>query len=493
MHSDVIPDTLPELVDQAVQAAAATFPEFRRTTGSGRAALLRGISDGLGRAAEDLAAIAEKETGLSQGRLTGEIAQTQVDLRTLADWVEAGNHLGLLHDPPSDDFPLGPRPDLRKFLVPVGVVLNFAASNFPFAFSVAGVDTASALAAGCPVVVKAHPGHPQTSLQTFVVIAEAIAAQPGVPRDIVQLIFGEQAGVRALRDPGIAAASFTGSLAAGRALAAIAASREVPIPFYGELGSINPVVVTPGALEDGSRAIAQEFVDAFTDSAGQVCTKPGLLFLPEGSGLDEQFADAVAAVEEHRMLYPLLGARYAQRRDETLAIPGIRVIAPGSVRTDDDGQVWVRPTVVALGAADAAEEHLEAVADEVFGPLSVVIEYRDVREVLAALGRLVPGSLTVSVHVAETEEVELADLVADLQYLAGRVVVNEWPMAVYITPAQHHGGPSPATTLDVPAATSVGPGSLARFQRAVAWQNAPLRLLPREIRDSVLEGEFDGR
>jgi NADP-dependent aldehyde dehydrogenase len=475
-----VTDTTPEELDSALDEAQQAFTALRSTTGAQRAELLRAIAAGLDGARDDLAAIADTETGLGLPRLLGEIRQTRVDLGILADWIEAGRHLNLQRDEPDVANPLSARPEMVKFAVPVGVVLNFAASNFPFAFSVAGVDTAAALAAGCSVVVKAHPGHPLTSAATASIIDAAVSAA-GLPVGTVRVVFGDAAGTSALADRRVRAASFTGSVSGGRFLASVAAARPDPIPFYGELGSINPVVVTPGALDDRGPDLAREYVGIVSESAGQACTKPGLLFAPAGHALASVIADAASSVPEHRMLYPGLGEGYARRRQEVLAVPGVRAVVPGATRVDENGNTWVTPSVYAV-SLPTLEEHRDVLAEEAFGPLSIVVEYDDVADALHALPRVVQGSLTLSVHLAESEQGDLADAVVGLQGMAGRVIVNEWPAAVHITATQHHGGPFPSTTLDVPAATSVGPSSLGRFQRSVSWQNPPRALLPVEVR-----------
>ncbi|WJL96745.1 aldehyde dehydrogenase family protein [Microbacterium sp. ET2] len=467
-------------VETALARATEALSWYRDTSGAERADFLVAIADELESVSEQLVTIARRETGLGEDRLSGEVAQTRVNLGLLADWVREDRDRRPVHDPADPGFPRGARPDIRRTLVPVGVALNFAASNFPFAFSVAGVDSAGALAAGCPVVVKAHPGHPATSRAS----ADAVrrAARRVFDRDDcpLQLIEGNEEGVRALLNPRIAVATFTGSLAGGRHLAGLAATRPAPIPFYGELGSVNPVVVTADAARERGAELGRGFVDEVAFSGGQVCVKPGLLLVPRDHGLDEAIARRAQEVPEHRLLYPSLGAQYLERRAAVLGVSGARPLAEGTVRTDEDGHVWATPTIVTV-PFETARTQASTIAEEVFGPSSIVVECDDVERALVSLPEWVPGSLTATVHLGGAERDALqsdcrdgiAGAVRALRHIAGRVIVDEWPGAVYTTPAQHHGGPFPATTLDTAAATSVGQLGLGRFQRAVAWQNAP--------------------
>jgi NADP-dependent aldehyde dehydrogenase len=294
------------------RAANAARP-FAATSPRDRAAALVAVADALDSHAGELITLASEETGLGVPRLTGELKRTTVQLRMFADVVVDGAYLEVRIDPADPDFVLGPRPDIRRTLVPRGPVINYAGGNFPFAFSVLGGDTAAALAAGCPVIVKVHPGHPRLSARTGELAGAALAAS-GMPEFVLQLVFDEAAAVSLLRDDRIRAASFTGSLRGGRALADIAAARPHPIPFYGELGSVNPVFVLPSAAPDVEK-IAQGFVTSFTGSAGQLCTKPGFLFVP--AALEPDLLDAAQTalgdVVEQRLLTPRIAEGFASR------------------------------------------------------------------------------------------------------------------------------------------------------------------------------------
>ena len=302
-------DTVPDGLEDVLTTAAGAAPALIASTPAERAGWLRAVANRLDAAADELVPAAIEESHLPEARLRGEVSRSSGQLRMFADALESGALLEVVIDTADPDAKPVPRPDLRRMLVPVGPVLVFAASNFPFAFSVCGGDTAAALAAGCPVVVKAHPGHPRTSLLTFEVMAAALA-ESGAPPGTLGLVHGVDAGVRALRDPRVRAAAFTGSVPGGLALHEVAASRPDPIPFYGELGSINPTFVTDAAVRARGAEIAEGFIGSYTLGVGQFCTKPGLLFLPTGHGLEDRLldADAVAAA---RMLYPAIGTGFS--------------------------------------------------------------------------------------------------------------------------------------------------------------------------------------
>jgi NADP-dependent aldehyde dehydrogenase len=437
-------------------------------------------ADALEASGPALVEVAAGETGLSTPRLSGELRRTAVQLRLFADVVADGAYLDVRIDEADPAFVLGVRPDVRRYLIPVGPVLNFAAGNFPFAFSVAGGDTASALAAGCPVIVKAHPGHPLLSSRTADVLATALAGS-GAPEGTFQLIAGEQAGVDMLRDPRISAASFTGSVRGGQFLAAIAADRAKPIPFYGELGSVNPAFVTPAAAVRNASSIAKGYVASVAGSAGQLCTKPGFLFVPAGGPIQAQVADLASAVGEQRLLGPRITAGFAARRDAILATPGVNVVSEGSLRTDPDGQGWATPTLVRVSATTLREQRA-SLLDEAFGPLSIIVEYDENADLTAIADDIFEGNLTGTVHAADGEESPtLRSLVPWIAQHAGRVLFGGWPTGVAVTPAMQHGGPWPATTND--SNTSVGTAAITRFLRPVAYQNVPQSLLPEPLRD----------
>jgi NADP-dependent aldehyde dehydrogenase len=458
-------------MSDVIAAVSAAATEWSATEPRQRARALVAVAEALTQAADELVPLAMSETGLPEARLRGELKRTTVQLKLFADVAAEGAFLDVRLDAADPDFALGPRPDLRRYRVPLGPVLNFAASNFPFAFSVAGGDTASALAAGCPVVVKAHPGHPRLSDRTASIVREALA-KAGAPADALGLIHGQDEGVEALKDERIAAASFTGSLRAGRALFDIAAARPRPIPFYGELGSTNPVVVTAAALAERTGAIAAGFATSVTGSAGQLCTKPGLLFVPHGLDFPTVgFGD----VGPQRLLHPGITDGYTRRRDEVLRTEGVAVLCEGSV----DGEA-ASPTLVETDLATLLG-HRDTLADEAFGPLSIIVRY-DPAALAPALAELVEGSLTAGLHVGTGEDSPwLREVIGVLRDRAGRLLFNGWPTGVAVTPAMQHGGPWPATTN--PTTTSVGTAAIDRFLRPVTYQDCPPALLPPPLRD----------
>jgi acyl-CoA reductase-like NAD-dependent aldehyde dehydrogenase len=481
-HTSTASETaVDHVVDAVVERASRAFDALSGLEPAVLAAGLDAAAEALGTHADELVDLAARETGLTPARLTGELRRTRVQLRLFARVAERGEHLDVRIDPPDPDFALGvPRDDLRRVLVPVGPVAVFAASNFPFAFSVAGGDTAAALAAGCTVVVKAHPGHPALSRRVCDIVASALA-EASLPEGTLQLVEGQEAGVALLRHPGIQAASFTGSVHAGRFLADVAASRPDPIPFFGELGSVNPVVVTNAGLEASRDQLAAGFVASVSGSAGQLCTKPGFLLVPSGWGLDDRLAAAAAEVAEHRLLYPGIADGYAARRDAILGTEGVRVVHEGSLRRDELGQGWTTPTIVAV-SLETLRRHRETLLDEAFGPLSIVVAYDESADLSAALLELFPGNLTSTLHAGHDETgPDVQAIVRTMARTSGRVLLRGWPTGVAVTPAMQHGGPWPATTTD---ATSVGTAAIARFLRGVAFQGAPDALLPPSVRDA---------
>jgi NADP-dependent aldehyde dehydrogenase len=467
-------DTTPPELESALEAASAAAGPFGDLSPAERAGMLAAVADALEAAGDELVPVGVRESGLPEARLRGELARTATQLRMFVEVLRDGAYTDVIIDRADPDFVLGPRPELRRGRFAIGPVLVFAASNFPFAFSVAGGDTASALAAGCPVLLKAHPGHPELSALTGRIVAGALR-DAGAPDGTFAVLSGVEPGVTALRDPRIRAAAFTGSLGAGRALADIAAARPTPIPFYGELGSVNPVFVTPSAVAARGAEIAQGYVGSFTLGVGQFCTNPGLLFLPAGHGLEAALTDAVSSVSSGRMLTPNVHDGFTARREEILATEGVRVLVEGGV---GDG-LAASPTLVATDVTTLLANR-EALLEEAFGPLSIVVEYSDVKELPAVVEELA-GSLSAAVHTGPGDGAEPAALVEALHARAGRLLFDGWPTGVAVTPAMHHGGPYPSTT--APLHTSVGATAIDRFLRPVVYQDAPEALLPPALRE----------
>lgn len=468
-----VPETTDAGVDAAVAAAVAAFPAWAAS--SRRAEALEAVAGALDARAGELVAIADTETGLGGERLTGEAARTTGQLRLFAAVLRDGGYADAVLTPAQ-----GVVPDLRRISRPVGPVAVFAASNFPFAFSVAGGDTASALAAGCPVVVKAHEGHPVTSDLTAGIVTGALASA-GAPAGTFGLVHGVQAGLRLLRHPAVAAAGFTGSTSGGLALARIAAERPVPIPFYGELGSVNPCVVLPGAAFSRPAAIATGYTGSLTLGTGQFCTNPGLLFVPEDVGLLSAIAEAVGASAGGPMLTGRIFAGYQDAVAEAAGHPGVTELAAGH---PGPGPWGATPRVFRLTLKEFAAD-LAVLSRERFGPAGLVITYPGVEDLLPVLGGLA-GNLVGTVHLdpGSAEDLDLArQVVAVLERIAGRIVCNGWPTGVAVVAAQHHGGPWPATT--VPGTTSVGTAAIRRWLVPVAYQDFPAELLPPGLRQAT--------
>lgn len=477
--STPVAETTPEEVEGHCRAAAVASAELADPAQwplARRAGLLRSVAEALDDSAAELASLADEETALGTGRLTGEVGRTTWQLRLLADATAEGSFSEVIIDHArSSDGPQA-RPDLRRMLLPIGPVAVYAAANFPFAFSVAGGDTAAALAAGCPVVVKAHPGHPRTAQRTAELVTQACRGA-GAPDGTFSLVHGLDAGRQLVTDPRIRAAAFTGSRRGGRALFDLAASRPDPIPFYGELGSINPVFVTPAAAAARGAEIAAGFAASMTAGNGQFCTKPGLLFLPEGHGMGEALAEELRSHAAGPMLTPQIRDGFSAGVRDLAETDGVRLLAAAPAA--DDGGPLAAPRLYATAAqALARHPHL---ADECFGPCSLVAEYADEEDLIAAAAAL-PGSLAAAVHAEHTDEQLSRRLLWTVRSRAGRIVWNGWPTGVAVTWAIHHGGPWPATT--APGHTSVGPTAVRRFLVPVTFQDTPEHLLPGVLQDA---------
>ncbi|GAA1198016.1 aldehyde dehydrogenase (NADP(+)) [Prauserella alba] len=471
---DPVPDTRAEQVRSVAQRAADCAPRLAGLPYAGRGQLLNALATALRQNENELVELADRETALGSPRLPGELARTAAQLDMFADVLRDGAFCEAVIDRP-DANAVPPHGDLRRMLVPLGPVAVFAAGNFPFAFSVLGGDTASALAAGCPVVVKAHPGHPGLS-ERIADLAAGALSEAGAPDGTLSVVHGYEAGPALVTDPSITAVGFTGSTGGGRALYDLAVGRENPIPFYGELGSINPVVVTGSAVDARGREIAEGLAGSFRLGTGQFCTKPGVVFVPADSGFDSQAADAVRPSAPAPMLTARMRDAFQSGVAALSEVPGVRELVKAEP-LDADGHD-VLPAVLAVDAETFASR-ADALAGECFGPVTVLVEYRDTDSLHRAL-RTVPGSLTGSLH-AEPGDPTAGDIVGVLRESVGRIIVNGWPTGVAVTWSQHHGGPWPATT--DPLHTSVGATAIRRFLRPVTYQDVPDELLPEELRD----------
>ncbi|WP_433136189.1 aldehyde dehydrogenase (NADP(+)) [Actinomadura nitritigenes] len=471
LNAETSPTELEQILSRTARAAPAYSAMPLRT----RTALLDAVADALDASGKELIPIAIEETHLSHGRLSGELARTTFQLRLLADEMRSGRPLDVRIDLPDPDWGSGPRPDLRAMRIPIGPVLNFAAGNFPFAFSVAGGDTAAALSAGCPVIVKAHPGHPQLSAATARIVS-AVLAEHGAPDGTFALLTGDQAARAALTDHRIKAGAFTGSPTAGRALFDLANSRPDPIPFYAEMGGINPVFVTPSAVDERGRQIAQGLAASFALGVGQFCTSPGTVFVPDHAA-DGFAAEVISAVQDAQP-EPMLNDRIMQGYLEGLqalhATPGVQAAHLGKRSETGVTPSVLRTTLPAVLANPPAYLH------ECFGPVTLIVDTPAGR--LPDAARLPTGELTATIHCTDPDPAA-PELMALLLPRVGRLVFNGWPTGVAVAHAMTHGGPYPASTL--PLGTSVGTAALERFLRLVTIQDAPPALLPEALRDGV--------
>jgi NADP-dependent aldehyde dehydrogenase len=468
-------------IHRAVRAALTAYEVMRSYPAAKLADLLDAIAGEIEALGDDLLTLADQETGLGLPRLTGERARTTGQLRKFGALLREGSYVEAIIDRAQPDRQPAPRPAIRRMLVPIGPVAVFGASNFPFAFSVAGGDTASALAAGCPVVVKAHPGHPGTSELTAQAIARAVEAQ-GFPAGTFSLIQGSTAAVgqALVTHPGICAVGFTGSLRAGRAIFDAAASRPTPIPVFAEMGSVNPVVILPGAIAARGEALAAGLAASVTLGTGQFCTNPGLVFVVK-SGDSERFIESVTekmqAAQPGVLLNRQIQAGLVKAVAGTLNKPRVTKLTGGE-ELDGPACGYAHTVLQTDSAAFRGDSALQA---EHFGPVTLFVtcdSLEDLRATLAAL----EGNLTATVH-GDDSEVDAARAVFDvLREKVGRLIWNGFPTGVEVVHAMQHGGPYPATT--APATTSVGMTAIKRFMRPVAYQDLPDALLPEALKDA---------
>lgn len=469
----------PEEVDRAAQAAHEAFLVWRKTPARDRARLLRAIADGLDGAVSDIVARAQMETALQEGRLQGETKRTSGQCRLFADVIEEGSWVAARIDTALPDRKPLSRPDIRSMLQPIGPVAVFGASNFPLAYSVAGGDTASALAAGNPVIVKAHPAHPGTSEIVARIIIDSIRST-GAPDGVFSMVYdqGFAVGQALVQHPLVRAVGFTGSRNGGRALMDLAAQRPDPIPCFAEMGSTNPVFILPGVLKQQAHQLASGLFGSFTLGAGQFCTKPGMVFLPDQQET-AAFLDALRRLtgesSSFNLLTPGIAANYtrslqARREESALSLHEAKSVA---------GSCTVAPALF--------ETEIEAFlanpewSQEVFGPTSLVIRYQQRERILRAAEEL-EGHLTATVWGTPADLAEYADLVTILERKAGRLIFNGFPTGVEVSDAIIHGGPWPACSDS--RFTAVGSRAVLRFARPVCYQGFPEASLPDELRNA---------
>lgn len=468
-------------VDQAIRAAAAAFAEFRSSTGETRARFLETIAKELENLGNTLIERANLETGLTPQRLESERGRTVSQLRMFATIAREHSWLDARIETAQPERHPIPKPDIRRMLQPIGPVVVFGASNFPLAYSVAGGDTASALATGNPVVVKAHEAHPGTSELVGEIIVKA-AAQMGLPAGVFSMIQGNgrTVGPWLVSHPATKAVAFTGSLAGGRALFDIAAKRPDPIPVFAEMGSLNPVILLPGALCRRGGEIARQLAASATDGAGQFCTKPGIFIACESDGLAsfrEALAEAVSEVPATTMLHAGIADTFFHSTESLREHAGLKVLAHGMTAYDEtgcQGRAWIMETEAKSFLASPELAH------EVFGPFALLVVASSLEEVMKVVESL-GGQLTASVFADEEESEEVTILVPRLSEIAGRLIFNGVPTGLEVNTATQHGGPWPASTDS--RFTSMGTAALQRFVRPVAYQNYPPSLLPDALRD----------
>lgn len=472
--------TLTAEVAAACIAAADAFTAYRATGREERAVFLETIAAEILAIGDDLIVAAMQESGLPRARLEGERGRTVGQLRMFADVVRKGAWQQLRIDPALPDRQPLPRPALHLRMIPVGPVAVFGASNFPLAFSTAGGDTASALAAGCPVVVKGHPAHPRTGALVAAAIARAVEVC-GLPAGVFGHLAGPSIalGEALVQDPRIAAVGFTGSRAGGLALSRLAQARKVPIPVYAEMSSINPVLLLPHALKTRGAALGKAYAGSMTMGAGQFCTNPGLVLAIDGEGLEDFMAAAaqeIAAAAAQTMLTSGIHEAYQSGVSALEAMPDVEALARGHAGDAMQGQAALFRTNARAFLAN------EAMGHEVFGASSIVVVCRDADELTAVLEQL-EGQLTVTLQMDAEDEGMAASLLPLLETIAGRILANGWPTGVEVCHAMVHGGPFPATS--DPRTTSVGSLAIDRFLRPVSYQNLSEALLPPELRDSA--------
>jgi NADP-dependent aldehyde dehydrogenase len=458
-------------IDRTVAAAAAAAPFWAESSPAERAGLLRGLAAALEQQQAELVAIADQESGLGAARLNGEVARTAFQLRGFADEVDVGVPTRRVDDAAVAGTPPAGRPRLSRVQVPLGPVAMFSASNFPFAFSVLGGDTASALAAGCPVVVKAHSGHRELSKAVYE-LAAGVLAEQGLPAGVIGLLesTSRAGGTYLVQHPSIAAVAFTGSYQGGVALWRAANERARPIPFYGELGSINPLVALPPVLERDGEALAQTLAGSITHGCGQFCTSPGVIVLFDHPASDRFVAalgKALKPIVTHRMLTEGMRRGF----DEGVARVGAHSAVQALFEPAADGAGPAPRLFETSADAFIADAHLR---EEMFGPAAVVVKVKSTAEAVRVL-EAIGGTLTATLWGVDEKTADNVALVRAVQNVAGRVLFAGVPTGVAVCHAQQHGGPWPSSTQ--PQTTSVGYAALERFLRPVALQDAPAWLL----------------
>ncbi len=471
------PATIPE-IDLVMESAGRAFSNYRKCTGEQKALFLEAIATEIEAIGDVLVLKASEETNLPVPRLMGEKARTTMQLRMFAAMLREGSWVEASIDTAIPERTPVPKPDLRKMLIPLGPVIVFGASNFPFAYSTAGGDTASALAAGCPVVVKAHPAHGETSLMVYEAIKKAIT-QCNMPEAVFQHVYGgNEVGKALVEHPVTAAVGFTGSTAGGLSLVSYAQNRKVPIPVFSEMGSVNPVIFLPDTLEKNKAALAASFAGSVTLSMGQFCTNPGLMMSVLSNDLNEFLLllnEEIIKVKPARMLHAGIHKAYKEKMQHALDQPGVSHTNTTTVT----GELEALPGIAQVTGKVFLQNPV--LHEEVFGPYSIMVICDDLEE-LKMVWKAVSGQLTTTLVGTDKDFKEHADLADIAAQIAGRVLFNGVPTGVEVCASMVHGGPFPSTTDS--RFTAVGINGVKRWVRPVCFQNAPEYLLPEELKNA---------
>jgi NADP-dependent aldehyde dehydrogenase len=475
----IFQEATPAEADDALTLAAKAFEEYRRLPADKIAAFLDRIAEEILKLGDELIQRASLETGLPEQRLIGERNRTTNQFKMFAELLRDGSWVEASIDRAQPDRKPLPKVDLRRMLVPIGPVVVFGASNFPLAYSVGGGDTASALAAGCPVVVKAHPAHPGASEMVGRAIQSAVEAT-GMPNGVFSMVQGPSTdiGMRLVQHPATKAVGFTGSLQGGRALFDAAAKRPEPIPVFSEMGSVNPVFILPGALKQNGKAIAEGLAQSFTLGVGQFCTNPGLAFGCESAewrAFVERMGQLTTAVAPGVMLHQGIAKRFHEGTDQFQHVSGVTVAGKSNAEAKSN---QASATVFSTDAKTFESQRV--LREEVFGPSTLLVNCGSTQE-LEKIARDLSGQLTATIHGTEEDLLQHTGLVAILREKAGRLIFNQFPTGVEVCPSMQHGGPYPATTDS--RFTSVGAFAIKRFVRPVSFQNFPDSALPVELKN----------
>lgn len=461
-------------IDNIMDSSWKAFHEYRKQPVQKRVDLMHAIAEEILALGEELINIASRETNLPFDRLAGERNRTVFQLRSYAEGISSGRSLEIRIDK-GDPAATPPKPDLRKMKIPLGPVVVFGASNFPFAYSTAGGDTASALAAGCTVVVKAHPAHPETSEKVTAAIKKALR-KTGLPDGVFEHLHGKsfEVGKALVLHRYTCAVAFTGSFTGGRALFDLNARREVPIPVFCEMGSVNPVFILPGKIESSVEEIARSLASSVTQSVGQFCTNPGIIFGIEGESL-QHFISMLSSEAGKKggapMLHEGIAKGYKERAERAASQPGVNLAHPPSA---EEGS----PVIATVSGKEFLANLV--LHEEVFGPFSIVVRCADLQEMTRA-AETMQGQLTTTIVATEEELLDSSGLVEVLTNRCGRIIFNGVPTGVEVSPAMTHGGPYPATT--DPRFSAVGEDAIQRFLRPLSFQNWPSAALPPELQN----------